>query len=81
MARKVQTLWVSGDKPAAIASVADEVVLAASFIGTETMVADRIRKTAAAGINTLRIAPVGRGANEQIENLEQTVAAIRSAAR
>ena len=81
MARKVQALWVSGDKPAAIAAVADEFVLAASFIGTETMVGERIRTSAAAGINTLRIAPVGRGANAQIENLERTVAAIRSAAR
>ncbi len=81
MAQKVQALWVSGDKPAAIAAVADEFVLASSFIGTETMVADRIRATAAAGINTLRIAPVGRGANAQIGNLERTVAAIHAAAR
>jgi F420-dependent oxidoreductase-like protein len=80
MAQKVQSLWVSGDKPGAIAAVDDEFVLAANFIGTEKMVAQRIRDTAAAGITTLRIAPVGRGATAQIENLEKTVAAIRSAA-
>ena len=79
MAQKVQSLWVSGDKPGATDAVADEFVLAANFIGTERMVAQRIRATAAAGITTLRIAPVGRGAAAQIENLERTVATIRSA--
>ena len=80
MAQKVQALWVAGDKPAAIAAVADEFVLSTAFIGNEAMVTKRIRETAAAGINTLRIAPVGRSTNSQIENLERTVAAIRSAA-
>ncbi len=80
MAQKVQKLWVEGDKPAAIAAVDAEFVLAANFIGTEAMVAQRIREAAAAGINTLRIGPVGRGAAAQIENLEQTVAIIRAAA-
>ncbi len=79
MAAKVQSLWVSGDKPAAIAAVDDEFVLAALFIGTESMVAERIRATAAVGITTLRISPVGHGSSEQIDNLERTVAAIRTA--
>jgi F420-dependent oxidoreductase-like protein len=78
MAEKVQSLWVSGDKPSAIAAVADEFVLAAMFVGTESMVAKRIADTAAAGINTLRLAPVGKTAADQIENLERTVATIRS---
>jgi F420-dependent oxidoreductase-like protein len=79
MAQKVQALWVSGDKPSAIAAVADEFVLAAMFVGTDAMVADKIRSTVAVGINTLRLAPVGRGSAEQIENLERTVATIRAA--
>lgn len=79
MAEKVQTRWVSGDKPGAIAAVSDEFVLAALFIGTESMVADKIRATAAVGINTLRLSPVGRSAADQIENLERTVATIRAA--
>jgi hypothetical protein len=33
IAQKVQSLWISGDKPAAVAAVADEFVLAAMFIG------------------------------------------------
>ncbi len=79
MAEKVQSLWVAGDKPGAIAAVEAEFVLAALFIGTESMVAQRIRETAAAGINTLRLAPVGRSSSEQIENLENTVSIIRNA--
>ena len=80
MAENVQSLWVSGDKPGAIAAVADEFVLAAMFIGNESMVAQKISATAAAGITTLRLSAVGRGATSQIENLERTVAIIRAAA-
>ncbi len=79
MASKVQDLWVSGDKPAAIAAVEDEFVLAALFVGDDKMVADRISATAAAGITTLRLAPVGRGAEAQIATLERTVEVIRRA--
>lgn len=79
MAHKVQSLWVAGDKPGAIAAVDDEFVLAAMFIGTDAMVADRIRAAATVGITTLRVAPVGRGAKAQIDNLERTVSAIQSA--
>ncbi len=79
MAEKVQTLWVSGDKAAAIAAVEDEFVLAAMFVGTESMVAERIRTTAAVGITTLRIAPIGKSTDQQIANLERSVSVIRSA--
>jgi hypothetical protein len=78
MAEKVQSLWVSGDKPSAIPAVADEFGLAAMFVGTGSMVAKRVTDTAAAGINTLRLAPAGKTAEDQIENLERTVATIRS---
>lgn len=79
MAAKVQSLWVAGDKPGAIAAVDEEFVLAALFIGTETMVTARIQATAAVGITTLRLTPIGRGAANQIDNLERTVATIRAA--
>lgn len=79
VARKVQSLWVSGDKAAAIAAVPDEFVLATVNVGTEADVSQRIRDIAAAGITTLRIAPVGATTDEQIANLERTVAVIKSA--
>lgn len=42
MAARAQSLWVSGDKAAAIAAVAEEFVLKANFVGTGAMVAARI---------------------------------------
>ncbi len=73
MCKKVQSLWVSGDKAAATQAVDDEFLLSIYMIGTETMVTERIAKAKAAGINTLRIAPVGRSSADMIENLERLV--------
>ena len=81
VAQEVQRLWVEGDKAAAAAAVPDEMVLQAYLIGTEDMVRDRVRACAAAGVDGLRLGPSGQTAAEQIENLERSVAVIRSATR
>ena len=81
VAQEVQRLWVDGDKAAAAAAVPDEMVLQAYLIGTEDMVRDRVRACAAAGVDGLRLGPSGTTAAEQIENLERSVAIIRSATR
>ena len=78
IAAEVQRLWVEGDKPAAIAAVPDEMVLAAYLIGTEDMVRERIRACEAAGINCLRLGARGETPAEQIENLEMSVDLIKS---
>lgn len=78
VAARVQSLWVSGDKPGAIAAVPDEFVLATVLIGTESMVRVRIAKLANAGITSLRLSPTGKSAAEQLENLERSVSIIRS---
>lgn len=78
VAKQVQELWVEGDKAAAAAAVPDELVLAASPIGTEDMVRERIRATAAAGVQCMRVSPHGRTASEQIAHLEMAVDLIRS---
>ena len=72
-AAEVQSLWVSGDKEAAVKAVPDEFLLSIYMIGTEKMVSDRIRAVRDTGINTLRLAPVGRTAAQMVENLEQLV--------
>ena len=79
VATKVQSLWVSGDKPGAIAAVPDEFVLAAITIGSESMVRDRIRAIAGTGVHTLRVSPIGRTPQQQITNLERLVDVIRRA--
>ena len=78
-AQEVQRLWVAGDKAAAVAAVPDELVLSAYLIGTEQMVRDRIRAYAAAGVDTLRLAPTGRTVAEQVAHLEMALDLIRSA--
>ncbi len=79
VAKEVQRLWAEGDKVAATAAVPDELVLAAYPIGTEHMVRERIRATAAAGVGCMRIAPQGKTAADQIAHLEMVVDLIRSA--
>jgi len=79
IAAEVQQLWVDGDKASAAAAVPDELALMAYPIGTEDMVKDRIRAYRAAGVNGLRVAPVGRTAADQIAHLEMVVDLVRAA--
>ena len=79
VAQEVQRLWVSGDKAAAAAAVPEDLVLAAYMIGTESMVRDRIRAYADAGVDCLRLAPQGTTAADQIAHLEMAVDLIRTA--
>jgi len=78
-AARVQRLWVAGDKTGATRAVPDELVLQASMLGTEEMVAERVRACATAGVDGLRLAPRGTTSQEQIEDLERSVAVIRGA--
>ena len=73
MAAKVQSLWVAGDKQAAMDAVEPEFVLQTQMVGTEAMVLERIRAKAAVGITTLRVTPMGTSSSEQQANLEQVV--------
>jgi F420-dependent oxidoreductase-like protein len=78
VAREVQTLWIAGDRKAAIAAVPDELVLAASLIGTEDMVRARLRAYRDAGVDVLRLSPRGRTLSERIEHLEQVMDLVAS---
>lgn len=77
-AKEVQRLWVTGDKDAAVAAVPDELVLLAYPIGTESMVRERLRAYAAAGVTTLRLGPNGSTPSEVIDNLEHAMDLIAS---
>lgn len=79
VAAEVQRLWVEGDKAAAAAAVPEELVLAAYMIGTEDMVRERIRAAATAGVNGLRLGPVGKTAADQIAHLEMAMDLVNSA--
>ena len=60
VAAEVQRLWFVGDKPAAIAAVPDQLVLAGYAIGTADMVTERIYSLAAAAVDAVRLGPIGR---------------------
>ena len=70
MAKESQALWVAGRKDEAAAVITDDFILKTVMIGTEDMVAERIRRCRDAGITTLRLTPTGRHRDEQIHNLE-----------
>ena len=75
---KVQSLWVNGDKEAAIRAVPDEMVLNTNLIGTREMIIDRVKAYAKAGVNTLRISTSGQTWRERTETLAEATDLIHS---
>jgi F420-dependent oxidoreductase-like protein len=77
-AREVQSLWVSGRRAEAVAAVPDDMLLAANMIGTEEMVRLRLRAFRDAGVDVLRLSPLGRSSKERIAHLERCLDLIDS---
>ena len=75
---RVQSLWVNGDKEAAIRAVPDEMVLNTNLIGTREMIIDRVKAYAKAGVNTLRISTSGQNWRERTETLAEATDLIHS---
>lgn len=65
--------WAAGKRDEAGQHIPDEMVLGTNLIGTEDMVRDRLRAHRKAGVNTLRIDPVG-DPGEQLDALARLVA-------
>jgi len=68
-AREVQSLWVAGKRPEAIAKVPSEMLVQANLLGNAGMVRERIRIYENAGVTRLRVAPVGRDLREKLTTL------------
>jgi F420-dependent oxidoreductase-like protein len=75
---EVQSLWVNGDKEAAIRAVPDEMVLKTNLIGTREMVIERVKAYAEAGVTTLRITTSGKNWRERTETLAEATDLIHS---
>jgi F420-dependent oxidoreductase-like protein len=73
VAAEVQALWVAGKRDEAAAKVPDEMILQANLLGDESMVTERIRTFHGAGVNTLRVQPMGRTLEERLETLGRVV--------
>ncbi|HZU72420.1 MAG TPA: LLM class flavin-dependent oxidoreductase [Acidimicrobiales bacterium] len=78
VADAVRRLWVSGQRDRAAEAVPDEMVLATTMIGTEQMVADRMRAWRDAGITTLRVYPAGDNLEARLDTLGRAVDIARS---
>jgi alkanesulfonate monooxygenase SsuD/methylene tetrahydromethanopterin reductase-like flavin-dependent oxidoreductase (luciferase family) len=76
VAAEVQRLWVAGRRDEAAERVPDEMVLATTLIGTETMVRARLRLWAEAGVTTVRLYPAGDTLEAKLATLARAVEMI-----
>jgi F420-dependent oxidoreductase-like protein len=76
-AKEVQRLWVEGKRDEAIRRVPDDLVLMANLVGTEDMVAARLKAFADAGVNTLRLATGGETWEERTAALDAAMDLIK----
>jgi F420-dependent oxidoreductase-like protein len=77
-AREVQSLWVAGKRPEAIAKVPREMVIQANLLGDTEMVRDRIRAYNDAGVTTLRVNPSGDHLAEKLTTLGRVMELVRA---
>ena len=70
-AREVQRLWLDRRREAAAAAVPDDLILRSNLVGTAEMVRERIRLYGEAGVNTLRLSPLGDSLAERLDQLGQ----------
>ena len=80
VAKEVQSLWVAGNRDEAIRQVPDELITMSNFIGTQSMVEERLDAFKAAGVNTLRISTGGSTWKERTAALEEAMDSISKAA-
>ncbi len=69
VAAESQRLWLAGDRAAASSVIPDEMVLATTLLGTEEMVAERLRVWHDVGITHVRLYPAGDNIEERLETL------------
>ena len=80
VAKEVQSLWVAGNRDEAIRQVPDELITMSNFIGTQSMVEERLDAFKAGGVNTLRISTGGSTWKERTAALEEAMDSISKAA-
>jgi F420-dependent oxidoreductase-like protein len=80
VAAQVRDRWQGGDRDGAAALITDEMVLATTLIGTETMVRDRLRTWQDAGVNTVRLYPAGDTMRDRLDTLARGLDLIRAVA-
>jgi F420-dependent oxidoreductase-like protein len=67
----IQDLYLSGRKEEAAAAVPEDLLRATSLIGAASHVAERVEAFRAAGVGTLRVAPVARTHERRLADVER----------
>jgi F420-dependent oxidoreductase-like protein len=75
-AREVQRLWLDGKRDEASARVPDALALKVNLLGSEAMVAERVRAYRDAGITTLRVDPGGATLDARLTTLARLMALV-----
>ena len=78
VAKEVQRLYLDGHRREAAAMVPDEMIMQTSLLGTEAMVADRVRAYRDAGITSLRVQPEGATLAARLETLGRVMRIVES---
>jgi F420-dependent oxidoreductase-like protein len=78
VAAEIRDRWQSGDRDGAASLVTDEMVLGTTLIGTESMVAQRLRVWRAAGVDTVRFYPSGATLDERLSTLGRALDLTRT---
>jgi F420-dependent oxidoreductase-like protein len=78
VAAEIRDRWQSGDRDGAASLVTDEMVLGTTLIGTESMVAQRLRVWRAAGVDTVRFYPSGATLDERLSTLGRALDLART---
>ncbi|MGK4591945.1 LLM class flavin-dependent oxidoreductase [Amycolatopsis sp. w19] len=77
-AAAVRERWQAGDREGAAALVTDEMVLGTTLIGTEPMVARRLRVWQDAGVDTVRLYPAGETVAGRLTTLGRALDLVRA---
>lgn len=79
VAAEVRQRWQAGDRDGAAALVTDDMVLATTLIGTESMVRERLRVWRDAGVDTVRLYPAGADLAARLDTLGRAIELVHEA--
>lgn len=78
VAAAVRERWQAGDRDGAAGLVTDEMVLGTTLIGTEAMVANRLRVWRDAGVDTVRLYPAGDTLDARLTTLGRALDLVQA---
>jgi len=77
VAAEVRARWQGGDREGAVDLVSDDMVLATTLIGTESMVRQRLSVWRDAGVDMVRLYPAGDTLDARLSTLGRAIEIVR----